>query len=342
MVDEREETSWQQALEVGSCPGHESMSPCDIGPAATLSAEEYLQLVRNEAAQMPSVLVSRESPKEVLVSEPVPSSSRDGTPNVDGVGSLLSSPSLEYDDLKLGAFVSEFADLRRKFRNQVKKLGKSRRAENNSSNAKTSPSAPPKQMNRELWFEFCFGPSSSSSSSKEEDSNRELEGPQCWGGSGAKPLLSVLDSISQPKTRWLLQQMVERVSKRYQRHSEAETEAEEMKQVLKSEMETSKVSAGSRWDPTLVSDRETLWIFALSVKVNKPLDDDTSASYRSLVKFCLKFLTRNSKQNQNQDRIDQQEADGNRDRLKLLLAISGAYFGQDEVLSQCFANHLRL
>jgi hypothetical protein len=255
------------------------------------------------------VLVSRrENTRVALPEADDPSSSQDGRTGIEGAA--LGNHSLEYENLELDTFVSAFADLRSKFRKQAAK-NESRRGMNNArenAGVEASRSMPPRHLNRDLWFKYCFG-----SAAEEEGS----EGQTKEEVAGFKPLLSVLESMSQPKVRWLLQRVVEFVLKR---------------------------------ETCVVSEQESLWVFALSVMINKPLDDDTSASYRSLVKFCLGFLKTNRHENPKEqiDRDLKQEAkedesnESNANRLKLLLAISGAYFGQVEVLSQCFANHLRL
>merc|ERR1711977_370694 len=194
------EEAWQQALEVGSCSGHETLL-CEVGPATT--AEEYLQFVRKEAAQLPSVLVSRESTKVALPEADGPSSSQDGGTGIEGAD-LGNHHPLEYENLELDAFVSAFADLRSKFRKQAAK-NESRRGMKNSNargnaGADASRSVPPRHLNRDLWFEFCFGSAAAAEGSEGQPKEEAV---------GVRPLLSVLESVSQPKARWLLQRVVE-------------------------------------------------------------------------------------------------------------------------------------
>ena len=75
------------------------------------------------------------------------------------------------------------------------------------------------------------------------------------------------------------------------------------------------------------SRRRTAWLFALSARVPKPLDDDTAASFRMLSKFCV---------------MRQRDGDdASRSVVRLLLGIAGAYMGQDERLANRFASHAR-
>ena len=117
------------------------------------------------------------------------------------------------------------------------------------------------------------------------------------------PLLSVVLPIEEPVVALLLQMLVEEVT------SEADA---------------------------VVEERHARWIFALAARIEKPLNEDSSASFRSLVKYCVDQLEKQS--HPNGRLVDEQESD----RLLLLLAISGAYFGQDEVLTCRFSKHQRL
>ncbi|QDZ20883.1 SIP1 domain-containing protein [Chloropicon primus] len=132
------------------------------------------------------------------------------------------------------------------------------------------------------------------------------------GNSANKPTLTLLSSLQEPAVVWLLQNLIEDVVK--------------------------SVPGAGKGLGVSVTEGTCTWIFALSVKIHKPLSDDSSASFRSLVKFCVENLERC--QGGRLGRLGEGEVES--DRLKLLLAIAGCYFGQDEFLSQSFASRQRL
>ena len=67
-----------------------------------------------------------------------------------------------------------------------------------------------------------------------------------------------------------------------------------------------------------LSRNNCLWLFALCVAVDAPLDAETCASLRSLLRKCATIL------------ITKSEMDDEVVMLNILMAISGRYFGQYE------------
>jgi hypothetical protein len=65
----------------------------------------------------------------------------------------------------------------------------------------------------------------------------------------------------------------------------------------------------------------TLWLFALSVVIDKPLDAQTSAAFRALLRRCA--ILRATKVSADDEELH---------RLNLLITIAGHYFGQSEDL----------
>lgn len=68
----------------------------------------------------------------------------------------------------------------------------------------------------------------------------------------------------------------------------------------------------------VLSRDDCLWLFALSVVVDTPLDADMCSSMRCLLRKCLSLLARKS------------EPDDEVAMLNILVAITGKYFGQSE------------
>ncbi|XP_023540169.1 uncharacterized protein LOC111800622 [Cucurbita pepo subsp. pepo] len=69
---------------------------------------------------------------------------------------------------------------------------------------------------------------------------------------------------------------------------------------------------------TTLSRTDCLWLFALSAAVDTPLDADTCASFRSLLRKCASL------------RAEKSELDDEVIMLNILATISGRYFGQSE------------
>lgn len=68
----------------------------------------------------------------------------------------------------------------------------------------------------------------------------------------------------------------------------------------------------------ILSRNNCLWLFALCVAIHTPLDAETCASLRSLLRKCASILATKT------------EMDDEVAMLNILMAISGRYFGQGE------------
>ncbi len=152
----------------------------------------------------------------------------------------------------------------------------------------------------------------------------------CLGDSATRPLMSVVSAIDEPMVPWLLERVVRSVASR---------------------------------PGVAPTEHQAQWVFALATKVDKPVSDDVSAAFRTLAKYCVAMLSGRGGDDSSQPSATEAgasregmgereagEAGGagrrdpegpERDRLLLLLAIAGAYFGQDEVLAAKFAQYSR-
>jgi survival of motor neuron protein-interacting protein 1 len=141
----------------------------------------------------------------------------------------------------------------------------------------------PQSRDGQAWERFCFGRKGDddSSASLGEEGETQTERQTESGATGNPPLLSVLATLDERRTAGMLRQMVKWVE-----------------------------CAPSLDEP------HAQWLFALLCALSTPMDANTAASLRALVRWCYKR------------RALVTEADSEVERCNIVLMIAGRFFSQ--------------
>ncbi|KAJ7564202.1 hypothetical protein O6H91_02G006800 [Diphasiastrum complanatum] len=276
------ESFQQRAFVVSGEPDFDSGPPED--------GLEYLRRVRWEAAQCPKIKVAKIAPEKLTRHQ---THYLPDIPEIPGCDANL-LPSKEWER----EFLSDFSKLRTNLLNLSQQSG-------------CALESLPHFRNENAWKVFCLGSASFEEESATKDGVEEFS-ESCMSESD----FAAEDENAEPRQILCCSPQDEVVMG----HSPLLSVMKSMDEVSRAALLRYHVS----WldDVEGLPENRAVWLFALAVAVDKPLDAQTSAAFRTLLRRCATIRARKLSQNDKELHM-----------LNVLITISGQFFGQADNLS---------